>query len=140
MRELLDLIDEVLAERRWSARQASIEAVGTPNVIMNMRRGRVPSINRLRALCDVLGLEFYIGRPRTVGGAEFDVDRLALALEAVAAGFPDADRRLSVHDRAQLLVAVYALLDGSDTSASAARVRELIAIARRFGVADAVGE
>ena len=140
MRELLELIDEVLAERRWSARQASIEAVGTPNVIMNMRRGRVPSINRLRALCDVLGLEFYIGRSRTVGGAEFDVDRLALALESVSAGFPDAHRRLSVHDRAQLLVAVYALLDGSDASASASRVRELIAIARRFGVADAVGE
>ena len=138
MRELLELIDEVLAERRWSARRASIEAVGTPNVIMNMRRGRVPSIHRLRALCDVLGLEFYIGRPRTVRGAAFDVERLALTLEAVSAGFPDADRRLSVHDRAQLLVAVYALLDGSDASASAARVRELIAIARRFGVADAV--
>ena len=140
MRELLELIDEVLAERRWSARQASIEAVGTPNVIMNMRRGRVPSIHRLRALCDVLGLEFYIGRSRTVPGAEFDVERLALTLDAVAAGFPDADRRLSVHDRAQLLVAVYSLLAGSDARASAARVRELIAIARRFGVADAVGE
>ena len=140
MRELLELIDEVLAERRWSARQASIEAVGTPNVIMNMRRGRVPSIHRLRALCDVLGLEFYIGRPRTVRGAAFDVERLALALDAVAAGFPDADRHLSVHDRAQLLVAVYALLGEGDASASAERVRELIAIARRFGVADAVPE
>ena len=140
MRELLELIDEVLAERRWSARQASIEAVGTPNVIMNMRRGRVPSIHRLRALCDVLGLEFYIGRPRTVRGAAFDVERLALALDAVAAGFPDADRRLSVHDRAQLLVAVYALLGEGDASASAEQVRELIAIARRFGVADAVPE
>ena len=140
MRELLELIDEVLAERRWSARQASIEAVGTPNVIMNMRRGRVPSIHRLRALCDVLGLEFYIGRPRTVRGVDFDVERLALALDAVAAGFPDADRRLSLHDRAQLLVAVYSLLGESAASASAARVRELIAISRRFGVADAVGE
>ena len=140
MRELLELIDEVLAERRWSARQASIEAIGTPNLIMNMRRGRVPSIHRLHALCDVLGLGFYIGRPRTVGGAEFDVDRLAIALDAVAAGFPDADRRLSVHDRAQLLVAVYSLLGEADASASAARVRELIAIARRFGVADAVRE
>ena len=138
MHELLELIDEVLAERRWSARQASIEAIGTPNLIMNMRRGRVPSIHRLHALCDVLGLEFYVGRPRTVGGAEFDVDRLALALESVSAGFPDADRRLSVHDRAQLLVAVYSLLGESDAPASAARVRELIAIARRFGVADAV--
>ena len=140
MHELLELIDEVLAERGWSARQASIEAIGTPNLIMNMRRGRVPSIHRLRALCDVLGLEYYVGRPRTVRGAEFDVDRLTLALDAVAAEFPDADGRLSVHDRAQLLVAVYSLLGESDAPASAARVRELIAIARRFGVADAVRE
>ena len=72
------------------------------------------------------------------------MDRLALALVAAAAGFSDAGWRLSMHARAQLLVAsaarVYALLAESDTSASAARVRELIAIARRFGVADAVGE
>ena len=45
-----------------------------------------------------------------------------------------------MHDRAQLLVAVYALLGEGDASASAERVRELIAIARRFGVADAVPE
>ena len=73
-------------------------------------------------------------------GPEFAVDRLALALVAAAAGFSDAGWRLSMHARAQLLVAVYALPAESDTSASAARVRELIAIARRFGVADAVGE
>ena len=140
MRELLELIDEVLAERGWSARQASIEAVGTPNLIMNMRRGRVPSIERLRSLCEVLGLEYYVGRPRTIPGAEFDVDRLAIALKAVADGFTDVERRLSLHDRAQLLVAVYALLGKGEPVASAERVSELIAIARRFGVADAVRE
>ena len=89
-------------------------------------------------MCSVSGFT-SVGRARSVG-AEFDVDRLAIALDAVAAGFPDADRRLSVHDRAQLLVAVYSLLGEADASASAARVRELIAIARRFGVADAVRE
>ena len=107
---------------------------------MNMRRGRVPSIERFRSLCEVLGLEYYVGRPRTIPGADFDVDRLAIALKAVADGFPDIDRRLSVHDRAQLLVAVYSLVSESDPMASAARVQELIAIARRFGVADAVRE
>lgn len=80
-------------------------------------------------------------RSATYGaGAEFEVERLALALEAVASGFPDADRRLSVHDQAQLLVAVYSLLGETDPSAGVAQVRELIAIARRFGVADAVRE
>ena len=140
MRELLELIDEVLAERGWSARQASIEATGAPNLIMNIRRGKVPSFERLRALCDVLGLEFYVGRARTVRGAEFDVARLTLALEALEEGFADADRRLSAHDRAQLLVAVYSLLGEVDAEAATARVRELIAISRRFGVAEMLPE
>lgn len=47
---------------------------------------------------------------------------------------------LPPHDRAQLLVAVYDVLDGPDVSESAERVRQLIVIARRFGVADAVGK
>ena len=135
MRELLDLIDEALAERRWSARQASIEAVGSAHLISRMRRGQEPSVSRMRALCEVLGLEYYIGWPRTVGGVDLDVGRLALALEAV-----DAERHLPLHDRAQLLAGVYAVIDDRDPSASAARVRALIAMARRFGVADAVRE
>ena len=129
-----------LLSEGWSARQASIEAVGTPILIMNMRRGRVPSIERFRSLCEVLGLEYYVGRPRTIPGAEFDVDHLAITLKAVADGFPDVDRRLSVHDRVQLLVAVCSLVSVSDPVASAARVRGLTAIVRRFGVADEVRE
>ena len=140
MRDLLDLIDEALEERRWSARQASIEAVGSAHLISRMRRGQEPSVSRLRALCDVLGLEFYVGKPRTVGGAALDVGRLALALEAVATGFPEIERKLPLHDRAHLLAAVYAIIDERDASASAAQVREVIAIAKRFGVADAVRE
>ena len=140
MQSLLELIEEILAERGWSARQASIEATGSPGLIMDMRRGRVPSVERLQALCEVLGLEFYVGRPRTVRGADLDVERLTLALEALTDGFPDAERSLPVHDRAQLLVAVYALLGEPDVAVGAARVRELLAIARRFGVADAVRE
>ena len=139
MRDLLELIDEALTERRWSARQASIEAVGSPHLVSRMRRGQEPSVSRMRALCDVLGLEFYIGRPRSVRGVELDVGRLALALDAVCAGFPDLER-LPIHDRAQLIAAVYGNIDDRDANASADRVRELVAIARRFGVADAVRE
>ena len=138
MRDLLDLIDEALEERRWSARQASIEAVGSAHLISRMRRGQEPSVSRLRALCDVLGLEFYVGKPRRIPGTALDVGRLALALEAVTASFPEFERKLPMHDRAQLLAAVYALVDARDPSTSAAQVREVIAIAKRFGVADAV--
>lgn len=140
MDELLALIDEVLAERGWSARQASIEATGAPHLISRLRRGQEPSASKLRALCDALGLEFYVGRPRRDPRGRFDVERLAFAIEAVAAGFPEVDARLPPHDRAQLLVAVYEAIHGPEASESAARVRALIAIARKFGVADAVRE
>ena len=143
MRELQDLVNvvnEALERRGWSARRASIEATGAAHLVARIRRGQDPSVSRLLALCEVLGLECYVGPPRTVRGTDLDVRRLALALEAVMAGFPDSDSRLMLHDRAQLLAAVYSVIDERDAPASAARVRELVAIARRFGVADALPE
>ena len=54
-------------------------AVGTPELIRDMRRGRVPSVERFRALCEVLGLEFYVGRPRSE--RLLVPERLELAIE-----------------------------------------------------------
>ena len=99
---------------------------------------RVGSVPRLRALCELLGLEYYVGKPRSDLRDRFDIDRLALAIEAVAPGFPDVDSRSVPPNRAQLLVAVYDVIDGPEASLSAARVHERIAIARRFGVAHVV--
>ena len=137
VKDLIQLIDAALLERGWSARQASIEATGSAHLIARMRRAQEPGVGRTRSLCEVLGLEFYIGPPRTVGRVDLDVGRLALALKAVAAGFPDIER-IPMHDRAQLITAVYGNIDDRDAEASAERVRELVAIARRFGVADVV--
>ena len=67
-------INRALRERGWSARQASLEAVGAPELIRNIRRGHLPSMERMQALCEVLGLEFYIG-PRRESGT---VDELRL--------------------------------------------------------------
>ena len=103
-----------------------------------MRRGQTPSLDRVAALCEVLDLEFYIGPHRVFGDTGFDLGRVVLALEALDQVFPDAAGRLSLHERGQLLVAVYAHLKGEDVRANAQRVSELIAIARRFGVGDAV--
>ncbi len=60
-KDLLRIIDRALDEQGISARQASLLATGTPELIRNMRRGRVPSVERFCALCDVLNLEFYVG-------------------------------------------------------------------------------
>lgn len=62
--DILREIDLALARLGLSARAASIRAGSSPETIRDMRRGHIPSVSRLRALCDALGLEFYVGRPR----------------------------------------------------------------------------
>ena len=138
MSDFVELVDRVLVERGWSARQVSIEAFGTPNAIDNMRRGRVPSLERVRTLCEHLGLECYVGRRRVMEEPGLHIERLAAALEAVKADFPKVEEVLSVYDWAALVATIYALVDEQDVHRDQRRIREVIAIARRFGVAEAV--
>lgn len=62
--DILREIDLALARLGMSARAASIRAGSSPETIRDMRRGHIPSVSRLRVLCDALGLEFYVGQPR----------------------------------------------------------------------------
>ena len=120
---LMATINRALRDRRYSASRASTEA-GSPDLVRNIRRGRMPSLERLRALCEVLDLDFYVG-PRRQAGA-IDVRRLR---EAIAS----TERTLGVHGialqleaRADAIAAVYDLLDRDRAPATAERVRELI--------------
>ena len=131
MRELLTTIEQAVRERGWSARQASMEAVGTPELISNMRRGRVPSVDRFRALCRVLGLEFYVGRPREA--VEVDEQRLELALEAAERGLSMNGREMDFPDKARLIAAVYQLIGKERGPADAARVRRVIGMVAGTG-------
>ena len=72
--DLTATLNRALRERRYSASRASIEA-GSPDLIRNIRRGRMPSLERLKALCEVLELDFYVGPRRRAGAV--DVGRLA---------------------------------------------------------------
>ena len=132
MRELLTTIEQAVRDRGWSARQASMEAVGSPELISNMRRGRVPSVDRFRALCRVLGLEFYVGRPREA--VEVDEQRLELALEAAERGLSmSSGREMDFPDKARLIAAVYQLIGKERGPADAARVRRVIGMVAGTG-------
>ena len=124
MEDLLATINRALRSRGWSVRQASIAAVGSHEFIRDMRRGRMPSVERLQALCDVLDLEFYVGPRRETG--TIDEQRLE---DAVAS----TERTLNIHAialetraKARAIIAVYELLDRERAPATAVRVRRLI--------------
>lgn len=108
MQDLLNEIERALRARGWSARQASLAAVGTPELIRDMRRGRVPSVARVRALCAVLDLEFYIGPHRP--GMAVDRYRLERALGVAERGLEMKGRAMSHAEKARFVSAIYALI------------------------------
>jgi phage repressor protein C with HTH and peptisase S24 domain len=55
---------ELAAQKRLTDREASIDASGKPDMIRDMRRGRMPGADRLEALADTLSttVDFLLGK------------------------------------------------------------------------------
>lgn len=91
---LLEIIKQQLKAKGLSASEASERAVGNPYLISNMGRKRygMPSTENLVSLCDVLGLEFYVGPPRDTAhqeqktATEEEYAQVPLHAAALAAG------------------------------------------------------
>ena len=131
MRDVLSEIERALKARGWSARYASELAVSNPDLIRNIRRGQVPSVERLRALCEVLGLEFYVGAPRDA--QTLDERRLELAVETAERALAAGGHKLSHAEKARFLAGVYALIGEEQASVNARRISQLITMVSRPG-------
>lgn len=62
-------VEAALEARNLSARRASIDVVGHDGLIRDIRAGRIPSVDRVEALFDYLGLEAYFGPRRPASPA-----------------------------------------------------------------------
>ena len=101
-----------------------MRAVGTPELIRDMCRGRVPSVERFRALCEVLDLEFYVGPPRS--GNPVDIRRLEQAMETAESVLAATGRKLTHGDKARTVSTIYDLLGEGSGRANAMRVVQLV--------------
>lgn len=63
------ILDAVRASNRTD-REVSLAATGQPTAIALIKSNRAPSVERVRLLCEELGLEFRIGPYRTAAPAE----------------------------------------------------------------------
>ena len=106
-----------------------MKAVGSPELIRSMRRGRVPSVERVEALCQVLDLEFYVGPPRAE--RPVDAERLERALETTDRTLASTGRTMGHGDKARAVAAVYDLIGEGRGQVYTRRVVSLIeAVAR----------
>ena len=108
MDDLTTTINRALRARGCSAHQASLEA-GSPELIRNIRRGRMPSVERLQVLCEVLELEFYIGPAREAGA--IDERRLREAVTNTERTLGARGIALEPEAKADAIAAIYDLLD-----------------------------
>ena len=137
MDDLTATINRALRGRGCSAHQASLEA-GSPDLIRNIRRGRMPSVERLKLLCEVLDLEFYIGPAREAGAIDERRLREAVASTERTLGARSID--LEPEAKADAIAAIYDLLDRERAPATAARVEQLIEALGRPTPRDPAGE
>ena len=125
MQDLIEEVNRALRARGWSAQHASRQVGGSAEFIRNLRRGHVTSIAKFRALCEVLGLEFYVGPVREHGAV--DERRLERAIALLERVLSDTDFVLAPNDKASVVAAVYEFVGAEHSEAGAARVRRLIA-------------
>ena len=108
-----------------------MHAVGTPELIHDMRRGRVPSVERFQKLCRALELEFYVGPPRDSGYV--DAVRLSRALATTERALASTGAGLSHMDKGRAVSAVYELMSKGRGQASENRIAQLIAAVAKAG-------
>ena len=124
MVDLVAAVNRALRVRGWSARKASLDAVGHTELVRDLRRGRIPTVEKLEALCDVLDLEFYVGPRRQMGA--IDELRLEEAVQSIERAVVANGITLPPEPKARAVVAVYELLDRDREPATAGRVKRLI--------------
>jgi hypothetical protein len=88
--KLLDRIEERLADLNLSDRKASLEAVGKPDMIRDIRRGRMPAANRLNSLADVLGAsaEYLLGETDILPAASQSMPRVVPRIQEMPKDIP----------------------------------------------------
>lgn len=65
MESFRTIVEKQLTRRGTSAIRAALGAGLTRDAIRSVLRGRSPSVDRAAEICEALGLEFYIGPPRS---------------------------------------------------------------------------
>lgn len=70
-RDLHELFDKRRRDLGMSQADVGRTAFGreTDTSLQNMKRGSVPSFEKVAAISEALGLEFYVGQPRDIAGA-----------------------------------------------------------------------
>ena len=125
MQDLVDEVNRALRARGWSARHASRQVGGSAEFIRNLRRGHVTSIAKFRALCEVLGLEFYVGPLRREGAV--DERRLERAIAMLERLLTETGTDLAPQSKASVVAAIYEFEGADHPAGTAARVKRLIA-------------
>ena len=124
MDDLISVVNGAVRSSGRSARQVSIQSVGSPEFVRDIRRGRLYQVQKFRQLVEYLGLEFYVGPRRD--WRSVNADRLEVAVDTTERVLASTGIALEPSEKANAYVAVYELIGDGETPANAERVERLI--------------
>ena len=120
----MSVINAALRARGWSAQHASLVAVGSPEYVRDVRRGRLHHVEKFRQLCEALDLEFYVGPRREF--SSLDERRLEVAVDTTVRAVKVANVDLEPVELAHAIAAIYELVGEDKAPANAHRLHRLI--------------
>ena len=137
-RDFKDLVARRLVELGESKHKAAVRAGLPPDAIRSVLDGRKPSLDRAEAICDALGLDFYLGPPGKIVPSEIaralkleDDCSIADALDAITSLF---DTMSAVQAQAEVVLEAFMERGGRDLGIEIDRInREWKRVAARQG-------
>ena len=147
MQPFVEIIEDELKRRGASAISEALRVGLSRDAIRSILRGRVPSVDRAVEICEALGLEVYIGRPRGPGGtpqdaaaaaaelfhrAQGELERLRARAAAAATRFDNEGTRIVLKELREQDSRTEEVLDRSPPKASGTcELSDLTALASR---------
>ena len=126
MDDLVAVVNAAIRARGRSARQVSLDAVGSAEFIRDIRRGRLRQVEKFRTLCEALGLEFYVGPPRD--WKSVNERRLEVVVETTERILASTGIDLDPTERASAYVAIYELIGDEEAPTNTDRVERLLRV------------
>ena len=124
MDDLVAVVNAAIRACGRSARQVSQDAVGSPEFIRDIRRGRLRQVQKFRTLCEALSLEFYVGPRRD--WKSVNEGRLEVVVETTERILASTGIVLDPTEKASAYVAIYALVGDEETPTNTDRVERLL--------------
>ena len=128
LKEITECIHWGLENKGLSASRASSLALGESGAIHRIMQGHMPSVERLKKLCDFLGIEFSLKAGKHAISNDLHINETLLSdvIDAVETHLKNANLELSPSNKARLICTLYEMAISNHNVLNQQNVTQLV--------------